>query len=192
MSSIDAVLKDIHRLTKRFCYVVVDLQPAVKKLADGRNAHILLAPYEWWVARFAQLFKCQASFHNAFIRDTSKLLLLLQITSHSSPIVWFPDQNEAQRFRYGGRSLRQWSESQKQNKVNNMSLQNELDFVRSRWGPWTAHNIQLDRNLYTISKDEAISFERADLYLQLIKIYAPTIVSSYVFRSWLSRRWYFD
>ena len=62
MSSIDAVLKDIHRLTKRFCYVVVDLQPAVKKLADGRNAHILLAPCEWWVARFAQLFKCQASF----------------------------------------------------------------------------------------------------------------------------------
>ena len=56
-----------------------------------------------------------------------------------------------------------------------MFLQNELDLVRSRWGPWTAHNIQLDRNLYTISKDEGNRVsERADLYLQLIKIFAPS------------------
>ena len=46
MGSIDAVLKDIHRLTKNFCYLVIDLQPAVKTLKDGRNAHILLAPPE--------------------------------------------------------------------------------------------------------------------------------------------------
>lgn len=62
MRSIDAVLKDIHRLTRRFCYLVIDLQPAGKKLADGRNAHILLAPAEWWISRVAQLFACQASF----------------------------------------------------------------------------------------------------------------------------------
>jgi len=62
MSSIDAVLRDIHSLTNQFCYLVIDLQPAVKKLADGRNAHILLAPPEWWVSRVAQLFACQASF----------------------------------------------------------------------------------------------------------------------------------
>ena len=62
MSSIDAVLQDIHSLTKTFCYLVIDLQPAVKKLKDGRNAHILLAPSEWWVTRVSQLFKCHASF----------------------------------------------------------------------------------------------------------------------------------
>ena len=62
MKSIDAVLRDIHDLTNQFCYLVIDLQPAVKKLADGRNAHILLAPAEWWVARVAQLFTCQTSF----------------------------------------------------------------------------------------------------------------------------------
>ena len=56
-----------------------------------------------------------------------------------------------------------------------MCLQNELDFVRTRWGPWTAHNIQLERNLYTISKDEGNRVsERADLYVQLIKIFAPS------------------
>ena len=62
MSSIDAVLREIHTLTRHFCYLVIDLQPAVKTLADGRNAHILLAPPEWWVGRVAQLFPCQASF----------------------------------------------------------------------------------------------------------------------------------
>jgi len=62
MDSIDAVLRDIHALTRQFCYLVIDLQPAIKTLADGRNAHILLAPPEWWVGRVAQLFPCQASF----------------------------------------------------------------------------------------------------------------------------------
>lgn len=62
MDSIDAVLRDIHALTRQFCYLVIDLQPAVKTLADGRNAHILLAPPEWWTSRVAQLFPCIAAF----------------------------------------------------------------------------------------------------------------------------------
>ena len=62
VGTIDATLKDIQHLTNLICYVVVDLQPAVKKLSDGRNAHILLAPGEWWISRFSQLFPCIAAF----------------------------------------------------------------------------------------------------------------------------------
>ena len=62
MSSIDAVLQDISKLTNRFCYIVIDLQPAVKKLADGRNAHILLAPSDWWITKFSHLFSCICAF----------------------------------------------------------------------------------------------------------------------------------
>jgi len=62
MRNLDAVLREIHQLTRHFCYLVIDLQPAQKTLADGRNAHILLAPPEWWVSRISQLFACQASF----------------------------------------------------------------------------------------------------------------------------------
>ena len=62
MSSIDAVLADIKQLTNKFCYLVIDLQPAVKKLADGRNAHILLAPQDWWVMKLSQLFSCTCAF----------------------------------------------------------------------------------------------------------------------------------
>ena len=62
MASIDAVLNDIFTLTNRFCYLVIDLQPAVKTMQDGRNAHILLAPSEWWIARISQLFPCINAF----------------------------------------------------------------------------------------------------------------------------------
>jgi len=62
MDSIDAVLRDIHALTRQFCYLVIDLQPAIKTLPDGRNAHILLAPADWWVTRVSQLFPCIAAF----------------------------------------------------------------------------------------------------------------------------------
>lgn len=62
MESIDAVLMEIKHLTRRFCYLVVDLQPAIKQLSDGRNAHILLAPPDWWVNKLSQLFPCIAAF----------------------------------------------------------------------------------------------------------------------------------
>lgn len=62
LNLIDNVLNDIASYTRRFCYVGIDLQPAVKLLDDGRNAHILLAPPEWWVTRFSQVFECITSF----------------------------------------------------------------------------------------------------------------------------------
>jgi len=70
------VLQDIRSLTRHFCYLVIDLQPAVKRLPDGRNAHILLAPPEWWVARVAQLFPCQASFPVMHIRGIPQKLVI--------------------------------------------------------------------------------------------------------------------
>jgi len=76
MSSIDAVLHDIKSLTRQFCYLVIDLQPAMKTLADGRNAHILLAPPEWWVSRIAQLFNCQASFPVMHARGLPQKLVI--------------------------------------------------------------------------------------------------------------------
>jgi len=76
MSSIDAVLHDIKSLTRNFCYLVIDLQPAVKNLSDGRNAHILLAPAEWWVGRIAQLYQCQASFPIMHTRGIPQKLVI--------------------------------------------------------------------------------------------------------------------
>ena len=49
--SIDAVFSDIKALTNNFCFLIIDLQPAIKRLSDGRNAHVLLAPCDWWISR---------------------------------------------------------------------------------------------------------------------------------------------
>ena len=59
---IDNVIDDLVSLTRNICYVVIDLQPAIKKLDDGRNAHILLAPIDWWVSRFSRRFDCMVTF----------------------------------------------------------------------------------------------------------------------------------
>ena len=47
-SSINELLSDIKSLTRKFFFFCIDLYPASKRLLDGRNAHILLAPPDWW------------------------------------------------------------------------------------------------------------------------------------------------
>jgi hypothetical protein len=53
---IDAVLDDLRRVTLRRAFIVVSLVPAGKTLADGRNAHILLQPREWWAEQLGRRF----------------------------------------------------------------------------------------------------------------------------------------
>jgi hypothetical protein len=45
---ISSVLREINDLTKGFLFFAIDLTPAKKFLSDRRNAHILLAPADWW------------------------------------------------------------------------------------------------------------------------------------------------
>ena len=47
---IDDVLDELRGLTIKACVMFVDTGPAVKKLPDGRNAHILQRPLGWWMA----------------------------------------------------------------------------------------------------------------------------------------------
>ena len=62
LSLIDTVLDEIKSLTREFCFIAVDLQPAVKTLSDGRNAHIMLAPHDWWINKFSHRFSSLISF----------------------------------------------------------------------------------------------------------------------------------
>ena len=59
---IDRTILQLKKLANHFCYVTIDLQPAVKRLKDGRNAHVMLAPSEWWITRFAQHFSSITCF----------------------------------------------------------------------------------------------------------------------------------
>ena len=52
----DAVLDHIAALTKRVAFLSISLRPAVKTLADGRNAHINLRPAEKWLRDLTKRF----------------------------------------------------------------------------------------------------------------------------------------
>lgn len=45
---LEAVIKDLGRVTKKLGIFVVDLFPAEKKLPDGRNAHLILETDTFW------------------------------------------------------------------------------------------------------------------------------------------------
>jgi hypothetical protein len=53
---IDAVLDHIRRLTQKVLSFSICIIPASKTLADGRNAHILLKPSDWWVGKLQEYF----------------------------------------------------------------------------------------------------------------------------------------
>lgn len=49
---LDAVLDDLKRLTKKVGFFAVDIREAKKTLPDGRNAHLIQQPAEWWFPKF--------------------------------------------------------------------------------------------------------------------------------------------
>lgn len=53
---IDNVLSHIASLTKIVAYITACTMEAKKKLPDGRNAHLIIKPLEWWEEKFAQYF----------------------------------------------------------------------------------------------------------------------------------------
>lgn len=53
---LDNVLDDLRRVTAGIGVFTVHTQPALKTLADGRNAHLIQQPVEWWLPRLRQRF----------------------------------------------------------------------------------------------------------------------------------------
>lgn len=53
---LDDVLKHMQELTLQFGFFVICLVPAQKTLSDGRNAHLILQPYTWWLMKIEEYF----------------------------------------------------------------------------------------------------------------------------------------
>lgn len=53
---IENVLDHLQSLTKRIGAFSVATEPAVKKLPDGRNAHLIVEGPEWWLPKFMERF----------------------------------------------------------------------------------------------------------------------------------------
>lgn len=54
---LDNVLSHLASLTKKICYMSICTREALKKLPDGRNAHLIVKPMEWWEERLNKYFK---------------------------------------------------------------------------------------------------------------------------------------
>lgn len=53
---LDNVLDDLQRVSTGIGVFTVHTGPAMKMLPDGRNAHLIQQPPEWWLARFKARF----------------------------------------------------------------------------------------------------------------------------------------
>jgi len=54
---LNAVLQDLSKITTKIGMFTVHTGPAVKVLADGRNAHLIQKPASWWLPQFCQYFE---------------------------------------------------------------------------------------------------------------------------------------
>lgn len=60
---LDNVLRDMSRLMKRSAFLTVATVPAKKALPDGRNAHLIVEDYKWWLPKLWEHFEVK-SFAN--------------------------------------------------------------------------------------------------------------------------------
>lgn len=60
---LEAVLDDIESLAQRVVFFVIATRPAKKILPDGRNAHLIQQPYDWWIPKLAARWSI-LNFHN--------------------------------------------------------------------------------------------------------------------------------
>lgn len=51
------VLSDLKRVTKKVGYFTIHTGPAIKLLADGRNAHLIQKDKKWWTKQLQKFFK---------------------------------------------------------------------------------------------------------------------------------------
>lgn len=56
---LEAVLDDLHSLTKQIGFFSIHTGPAVKVLSDGRNAHLIQQPPQWWIPRILERWELQ-------------------------------------------------------------------------------------------------------------------------------------
>lgn len=72
------VLDDLQSLTKKALFVNVACRPAKKSLPDGRNAHLIQQPPDWWLSwllpRFSlQAFQAESGAFTALLMPLPKL-----------------------------------------------------------------------------------------------------------------------
>lgn len=53
---LDAVLEDIHRVTRKGCFMVIATRPATRPMVDGSNPHRIVQSSDWWMTKLRERF----------------------------------------------------------------------------------------------------------------------------------------
>lgn len=67
---LENVLSHIEGLMLKAGYFTIGILPAHKKLPDGRNAHLLVMPAEWWLVKMGEYFSI---IEHQKLRDGAKM-----------------------------------------------------------------------------------------------------------------------
>lgn len=62
---LDALLDDLARVVIGTGYLTVSLIPAQKILPDGRNAHLIIEPFDWWLQKISEKFDIRHASHSS-------------------------------------------------------------------------------------------------------------------------------
>jgi len=54
---VDNVIAELSSITIKHCFCSVNRAPAIKILADGRNAHLIQESTSWWLGKFVKHFE---------------------------------------------------------------------------------------------------------------------------------------
>ena len=76
-SEIQKTLDEIHDATNKFFFFCIDLIPAIKQTSDGRNAHFLIAPSDWWTAQLKNKFNIVTTIEVGELESGTKYPLRL-------------------------------------------------------------------------------------------------------------------
>jgi hypothetical protein len=84
---IDNVLDDLRRVTAETGLFTIDTTPAMKTLADGRNAHLIQQPAHWWLPRILQRFELLqfSRIRNGFYVVVANAAATAAMTASQSP-----------------------------------------------------------------------------------------------------------
>lgn len=73
---LETVLDELCRLTEGIAFLSIDTGPAVKTLSDGRNAHLIQQPMNWWLPKIWDRWELQtvqmSSEHGFFVIGYAK------------------------------------------------------------------------------------------------------------------------
>jgi hypothetical protein len=51
------VIADLASITRKLGFISIATGPAIKVLADGRNAHLIQKPSSWWLPKLCEYFE---------------------------------------------------------------------------------------------------------------------------------------